>query len=199
MVRNLQPKIMLQLSLIDPKGAISMLIVTRTSPDSPSGAHILRKIRKYNNAAGLSIHMLHLEPDAAQSPNLYINLARLMAKTEWVLMSPGNSSRFIQRELSIGLAGLELQVGRESHILTSGPSSYPFQPLSPLLIRRDHTFWCTERVFLDASRALDWDECLWQLSLDANGRIDSLRLPDDEEIIRGQPIPEASIFCLTNE
>ncbi|KIK67317.1 hypothetical protein GYMLUDRAFT_69503 [Collybiopsis luxurians FD-317 M1] len=55
--------------------------------------------------------------------------------------------------------------------LSGGRVVYPSPPLTPLLISRDHPRWCTERFTFSKSRISNWDECLWQFSLDGYGRI----------------------------
>lgn len=122
---------------------------------------------------GASIHLLHLKEHSVGSPNLYLNLARLFASTDWVLIIPGELDSPVPQRLDDIVSSRTKTIARE-YVLASGIQSYPFPELSPLLIYRDRDFWCTERIMTGTSRRPDWDECLWQLNLETAGAIQGL-------------------------
>ena len=153
-----------------PKGPISVLVTTAALQSSPSHSKLLRQIKTYSDVTGLSIHLLFVRPDFSPTPNLYMNLARLMAPTNWTLLFPGDTSHPTAYNLHQSVTQLNLENMEDPFILTFGSNSYPFPSLSPVLIKRAHGFWCTERMFLNVSRMSDWDECLWQIALETFGK-----------------------------
>ncbi|KAF8806431.1 hypothetical protein BYT27DRAFT_7140941 [Phlegmacium glaucopus] len=163
-------------------GSVSLLITTTAVPSSMAHNNLLIKIRSIRSHAifsGLSIHILHIPSGQSKSPNMYLNLARLFAMTEWTLIFPGDISAQLHPQLYANIASRQL-ASEQVHLLTSEAHSYPFQPLSPLLLANDRDFWCTERFFLENSRVSDWDECLWQLSLETFGEIEILDAASSE-------------------
>jgi hypothetical protein len=152
------------------KGPISVLVTTAALPGSPSHSELLRKIKTYSGVIGLSIHLLFVQPDFSPTPNLYMNLARLMAPTNWTILFPGDTSHPTAYDLHQSVTQLNLENVEDPFVLTFGSNSYPFPSLSPVLIKRAHSFWCTERIFLNVSRMSDWDECLWQIALETFGK-----------------------------
>lgn len=115
----------------------------------------------------MSIHLLHVKQVDVKLPNLYLNLARLLAVGDWTLLMPGgpHNSSLTEQNSPVNF---EAKLG--AYLLTSGGHTYPFPDLSPLLIRKDSNFWCTGRFFPGGSRSLDWNECLWQLHLEMTGK-----------------------------
>ncbi|KAF8161183.1 hypothetical protein B0H34DRAFT_369777 [Crassisporium funariophilum] len=164
------------------RGPVSLLVTTAAAPASISHKSLLKAIRRLASEASLanlSIHILHIETTPPKSPNLYLNLARVFARnTNWTLIYPGDlSTQISPQHLSIYK---RLGPSPTISVLTLDGHAYPFQALSPILIPRDGDFWCTERFFGDTSRASDWDECLWQLSLETFGHIDILNAVDNK-------------------
>lgn len=163
-------------------GSVSLLITTTAAPSSMVHKMLLNKIRNIRSHpvfTGLSIHILHVPSGQPKSPNMYLNLARLFAMTEWTLLFPSDVSTQLHSQLYANIASRQL-ASEQAHLLTSKSPNYPFHPLSPLLLARNRNFWCTERFFLDNSRASDWDECLWQLSLETFGEIKILDVKSSE-------------------
>lgn len=155
-------------------GPFSLLVTTTTTPASPSHANLLEKIsaiRTNSSTAGLSIHLLHIDEKGAASPNLYLNLARAFALTNWTLLFPGTPNAPVPKWMQKALDRMNWEAETGVRLLSSNSSPYPFQGLPPLLIRNDLDFWCTERFFIGVSRESDWDECLWQISLAMTGKI----------------------------
>lgn len=163
-------------------GSVSLLVTTTAAPASMAHKTLLIKIRNFGAHAvfvGLSIHILHVPSGQPKSPNMYLNLARLFAMTEWTLLFPSDISAQLHPQIYANIPSGQLS-REQVYLLTSGTSSYPFHPLSPLLLARDRDFWCTERLFLQNSRVSDWDECLWQLSLETFGEIKMLGVESKE-------------------
>ena len=125
--------------------------------------------------------MLHLDLGAADVPNVFLNLARLFAPTQTLLLVPGTPDPPpLSSILSLFLAHIRdpviVQVAGPGHgtgIATDKRHPAALTVLSPLLILRDHPLWCTERfAFVPspaAPRAADWDACLWQVQLETFG------------------------------
>ncbi|KAF9529412.1 hypothetical protein CPB83DRAFT_893509 [Crepidotus variabilis] len=157
------------------EGPISVVVKSTAPPRSQPHVQLLRKLRTISSGARLSVHVVHVETSTATAgPNHNLNLARLFATTEWVLLYPGLTSPPIPRELSRNL----LNTGKSGpQILSVGSKSYPYPFLAPVLIKRSSDFWCTERMFLYPTRHSDWDACLWQLSLELTGKIEVVKLP----------------------
>jgi hypothetical protein len=162
-------------------GSVSLLITTTAAPSSMAHKSLLIKIRNIRSHAvfiGLSIHILHIPSGQPKSPNMYLNLARLFALTEWTLLYPSDISVQLHPQLCAHVDSPQL-ANEQVYILTS-KATYPFHPLSPLLLARDRNFWCTERFFLGNSRVFNWDECLWQLSLETFGETKILDVESSE-------------------
>lgn len=119
---------------------------------------------------GVSIHLLHVKEHGVGSPNVYLNLARLFASTDWVLIIPGELDSYAPPKVADIISP---NSHTSEYVLVSGNHSYPFPEISPLLIRRDRDFWCTERTLAGKSRSPDWNECLWQLNLETSGALKS--------------------------
>ncbi|KAF8967851.1 hypothetical protein BDZ97DRAFT_1655807 [Flammula alnicola] len=169
-------------------GSVSLLVTTAAMPGSSSHGKLLRTIRKLVSQAtmsGLSIHIIHVGENQAGSPNLYLNLARLFALTDWTLLFPSDLSKPISPKIYESMVSMKWETKRGIHFLASGSDSYPFPTLSPLLLPTKQDFWCTERIFIGVSRVSDWNECLWQVSLETVGKIHIVDVP-----IKDVPVEE---------
>lgn len=125
----------------------------------------------YSENVTLSIHVLQLEPHAEENPNAFLNLARLFAQTSTVALFPGDLSSVPPKTFSRSLL---FRTSSKSAVFSMrGRNTFPFSPLSPVVLSRDDSLWCTERFFPHVSRAADWQECLWQLWLEHFGDIDA--------------------------
>ncbi|KAJ3748843.1 hypothetical protein DFH05DRAFT_1358584, partial [Lentinula detonsa] len=106
-------------------------------------------------------------------PNVYLNLARLLASTSYTMLFPGNMS-LVASDLTMTkmpTSGIRSAIT----VVTSGNRvTYPPPSLSPILVQRDHPCWCTERFTFSNSRILNWDQCLTQFWLDSYGHVDGL-------------------------
>lgn len=152
------------------EGPISILVTTVALPGSPVHDQLLKKIKSYAGITRLSIHLLFVQSSFSPTPNVYMNLARLMATTNSTLLFPGDTSQPTAYNLYQSVKKLSSKNAEDPVVLTFGSNSYPFPSLSPVLIQRAHSFWCTERIFLNVSRKSDWDECLWQIALETYGK-----------------------------
>ncbi|KAI0047521.1 hypothetical protein FA95DRAFT_1518915 [Auriscalpium vulgare] len=146
------------------KGPISLLVTTHR-PKGPARAPLPRKLSAFLRAPAfntslLALHVLHLDPATkSDTPNAFLNLARLFAPTANVLLVPGRTP---------------------PPAAASAPAAASWPALSSVLLPRDAPVWCTERFFTAApgqARSADWEECLWQLYLDSFGRMPALREP----------------------
>lgn len=150
-------------------------MTTTAAPRSKAHVSLLKRIHGFKShlsIPGLSLHLLHLTHQDQGSPNTFLNIARLFAITKTVMLVPANLS--FSPLITSDVAKQEFQSGSLPSVVTTtsvaNSSTFSLLPsLSPLLIQLDYPVWCTDRFFLDNSRALDWTECLWQFWLDAFG------------------------------
>ncbi|KAH9485061.1 hypothetical protein JR316_0001967 [Psilocybe cubensis] len=181
-------------------GFVSLLVTTNHRASSSSHQRLLKTLRQMASKPwmkGVSIHLLHIKEHAVGSPNLYLNLARLFASTDWVLIMPGEPEGYIPPKVSDIMSPAPHP---SEYVLVSGNHSYPFPDLSPLLIHKTNDFWCSERVLATDSRTKDWSECLWQLNLETAGTLKtlnmSLTVPTPKEDERGS-ISEVCVIALS--
>ncbi|KZT65940.1 hypothetical protein DAEQUDRAFT_813915 [Daedalea quercina L-15889] len=174
-------------------GPISLLITTAVDPLSAEHEALLGRLADLQQRsallnATLSAHLVHLAPATPTNPNAFLNLARLFAQTPRVVLFPGNLSTTPPKLLYSSLLAQDRGGGRASAAITPAPASparrrpavltthgqtgFPFSPLAPVVVGRDDPLWCTERFFLPAGRAADWEECLWQIWLENFGDVD---------------------------
>ena len=150
------------------------LVVTTTLPSNTVRQTLIQTIADLSSRSlnsSLFLHLLHLDRATAENPNAFLNIARLFAPTYSVLLVPGNHSAAPWAGLH-GTLMSSLIISSQVPTVVGNSSSYPFNPLSPVLLPRDYPTWCTERFFPPLSRAADWDECLWQLWLETFGTVD---------------------------
>jgi hypothetical protein len=133
------------------------------------------------NASRLALHLLYLDSTTPEAPNVFLNLARLFAPTRTLLLVPGTPKPPPLSSISsLSLARIRdpviVRVAAPGHGTgTATGKGRPAAPavLSPMLIRRDHPLWCTERFAFvpapSAPRTVDWDACLWQAQLETSG------------------------------
>ena len=196
MARHVSPLVLTgaRADLVPPTslGPISLLVVTQNSPSALRRrvATLLDGNKLLNDT--LTLHVLHVDRAAEDTPNAFLNIARLFSPTATVLLFPASLSVAPPSSASALLAGSGLAFRPAPHapfsdkpalLGSAAPGSpapapaYPFAALTPVLVARAHAFWCTERLFLGPSRVSDWDECLWQLWLDALGDVAVLAAP----------------------
>ncbi len=154
------------------------MVVTAVIPASPLHEDLLKVIKQSippRLIAGTSVHILHIGDNHIESPNLYLNLARMFASTDWILMYPGDLGKPLSQKISESISQEKRDAG--IYIFAANSDNYPFPTLSPLLLESTRDFWCTERHFVGISRVSDWNECLWQVSLETTGNIDLVDVP----------------------
>ncbi|KAG1890389.1 hypothetical protein F4604DRAFT_1710334 [Suillus subluteus] len=142
-------------------GPMSLVVVT-----SARSASLIRM-----SSFGLSFHVLQVSSSSGGSANAYLNVARLLAPTDRVVLFPdGLPSHLSSNLYSSIIRSTSLQpliLGNNSR------RTYPFAPMSPVILPKDYPTWCTERFSLFRSRSLDWEDCLWQLWLESAGEVKS--------------------------
>lgn len=159
------------------KGPVSVLVTTHSAPDSLASRELVKQLEGFRRSSSmkraLSAHILYLAPSPTQSPNAYLNLARLLSQTPLVALFPGNLSVVPPKTFQRSIASSTSFSGDKPIVFSMrGRTSFPFSPLSPVLIDRDNPVWCTERFFLGLPRSADWEECLWQIWLENFGNVD---------------------------
>ena len=157
-------------------GPISLLMTTAVAPDSGAHISLLKRIHYLNSHLSipmLSLHLLHLAHEDQASPNTYINIARLFAVTKTVMLVPANLS--LPPLITSDAVGI--QKSRLRLVTPSGqirPTFSTLPSLSSLILPLNHPVWCTDRFFVDNTRASDWRECLWQYWLDSFGEFNNI-------------------------
>ncbi|KAG1802694.1 uncharacterized protein HD556DRAFT_1429502 [Suillus plorans] len=120
---------------------------------------------------GLSLHVLQVSSSFGGSANAYLNVARLLAPTDRVVLFPDG----LPLHLSSNLYSSIIRSTSPQPLVLGNNSrrTYPFAPMSPVVLHKDYPIWCTERFSLFQSRSLDWEDCLWQLWLESAGEVKS--------------------------
>ncbi|EJD02971.1 uncharacterized protein FOMMEDRAFT_156335 [Fomitiporia mediterranea MF3/22] len=131
-------------------------------------------------------HLIHRSHNETRTANSYLNLARLFARTRFVLLFPASTvstvpDKFSER-LSKQIVSWNMSQSEPPLILSSSKvkpdASNPFSPLSPVLLEKSHPIWCSERFFTAPSREEDWEECLWQFWLNSYGNLSTMAIPN---------------------
>lgn len=198
-------------------GPISVVMLTSFIPKSAKYNAFSKHISslrssffspRRNKALSLiSIHLLYVPalPSSSHSRNAYINLARLYASTNAIMLFPGGvaelPSRTLYHSLLADRSSSPLIIPRHSSssyrptapatsILTSFSSdidrTLPFHHDAALFVIRSDPLWCTERFFLSHPTAvtrlttypaypMEWTECLWQFWLAYPDAVDLTR------------------------
>ncbi|KAF9049828.1 hypothetical protein BJ165DRAFT_1525144 [Panaeolus papilionaceus] len=149
-------------------GAASIVVVTSSEPKDEIYQDLLTYIQHLQSKSlvhHLSIHVLRVQ-EGESSPNAWLNLASVFVKTDYILLWPGDVSAPLPTHITAEAVSMSLIRDRNAFILASRIAVYPFASLVPMVIPRGTTFWCTERLFIGRNRENDWDECLWQFSLE---------------------------------
>jgi len=187
-------------------GPISLLITTTMMHSSATHQKLLEKLSDLKAylpvqvAQFLSLHILYINPKSSESPNAYLNLARLFSRTDHVMLFPGNLS-ILPPPTLFETVSSQLQ-RRPTRLAIISNQNDTFPTLAPTLVSNNHSTWCTERFFLSSSRDFDWDACLWQLWLNSFGDVTYL---SDPHWKHGGPVvwrmnsasvsPSTSILC----
>jgi hypothetical protein len=173
-------------------GPISLLVTTTGIHSSAPHRKLLEKLSNLKAhlpvevAQFLSLHILYINSKSNESPNAYLNLARLFSRTDHVMLFPGNFSILPPPTLfETLLSQLQRRPTRLAIISNQNDTMFPFPTLTPAIVSNDHSMWCTERFFLSSSRDFDWDACLWQLWLNSFGDVTHLWDPHWKD---GEPV-----------
>ncbi|KAG1815959.1 uncharacterized protein BJ212DRAFT_1430748 [Suillus subaureus] len=175
-------------------GPISLVIVTSARSGSTDHLTLLKRFPELTSifdthaSFGLSFHVLQASSSSGGSANAYLNVARLLAPTDRVVLFPDG----LPSHLSSNLYSSPLVLGNNSR------RTYPFAPMSPVVLPKDYPTWCTERFSLFQSRSLDWEDCLWQLWLESAGEVKSTAVDNWPVVETGESNNSAlSVRCTT--
>ncbi|KAL0564212.1 hypothetical protein V5O48_017842 [Marasmius crinis-equi] len=168
------------------KGPISLVV---TSNSEATATVLQRSIQVLKDQSiALSLHILRLRtPLGSHSPNALLNLARLLSSTPRVLLLPGGLTSTVSHELREALATQHDNTVPFVVVHPSTKVSFPLPQLAPLLVPRVFPSWCTERFFYFTDRAKTWDECLWYLWLESDGKLRAIRTITNDETIPDPP------------
>lgn len=160
-------------------GPLSVVMVTTELISSSGRSKLLRKInglQKRLATSQLCIHLIHIRTHNSSAPNVYLNLARLFAPTSRIVLFPAPVAILAPRDL-YRLVNMQ-DTPHPSIITTPLRTMYPFTPFVPILLRRNHSTWCTERHFVGSSRTADWSECVWQVWTESMGKAAKIVIDD---------------------
>ncbi|TRM69334.1 hypothetical protein BD626DRAFT_544114 [Schizophyllum amplum] len=172
-------------------GPISAVITTDLAPGSSAHASLVRRLRASSSTrqSRLSLHLLHTSSGPPTSPNAYLNLARLFAPTETVVLFPGNITLSPAH-----IALLQDRIEDRPFVLTSrAPSTFPPFPAAPVALPRDYPVWCSERFFFVDDRLADWKECIWHIWLNQLGDVGFMNMTSVNPIIGGMSSADRKI------
>lgn len=119
----------------------------------------------------VSLHISHTPHHESQSPNSFLNLAKLFSQSDWVVLYPGRIRGDLPTAFREAVYSVNLEKETSIHVLNSVSSVYPFPAFSPLMLPAKYDFWCPERMLPPFTRVSDWNECLWQASLETLGKL----------------------------
>ncbi|KAJ7446160.1 hypothetical protein B0H11DRAFT_1746230 [Mycena galericulata] len=151
-------------------GPISLAMITTQEPRSVSHQQLIERLKTlqgHPSLSGLSLHLLHVKNNA-HSPSAYLNLARLFANSPTVLLFPAHLSNVPSNFYEALNSHIHHPVRKPVLITSTTASAFSIPRLTPVVLPRNYRLWCTERAFL-ASRATEWDDCLWQLWFEEYG------------------------------
>lgn len=198
-------------------GPVSLVVTTTSTQVTSHIQSVFDQLVSSARSSLVSIHLLHLEPTSqAEAPNAYLNVARLFAATDHVLLFPGNLTLSPPPLTSLPPVPLHSflvfprgnAINDQNFISTANDNlDFPFTKptLAPILTRQDMLTWCTERgsaLHLSrdpaSRRILEWNICLWQLWLDNFGDVEispsTERAPVDLRLSY-QAVSSAISFC----
>ncbi|KIJ67885.1 hypothetical protein HYDPIDRAFT_25348 [Hydnomerulius pinastri MD-312] len=158
-------------------GPVSLVVVTSADPNSTEYKNLLGNITMKHPGTNLSLHILYVRSINGGSSNSYLNMARFFAQTAQVILFPAGLPNPDVRSHASWLD--KLHIGSSFPVILSNATHKAFLPipLAPVVLPKNHQVWCTERFFLFGSRALDWEDCLWQLWLESAGEVSSIAVP----------------------
>ncbi|KAL0956496.1 hypothetical protein HGRIS_002640 [Hohenbuehelia grisea] len=157
-------------------GYVSAVVTTTAEPSSSAHTELLHTIRGLaspNLLGTLSLHVLHSDLKKPESPNGYLNLARLFAPTDRVVLFPGNLSMLPSPDFNHYVSGTNYAADT-TLLVTSGQ---PSGSLGPVITDINNHIWCTDRFMFLTSRQALWDECLWQFRLGNHGQMRTIDVP----------------------
>ncbi|KAJ8076571.1 hypothetical protein PM082_000994 [Marasmius tenuissimus] len=157
-------------------GPISLVVTTRSEVTSSELERTLTTVKR--KSPGLSLHLLRIKsPLKSHSPNALLNLARLLTSTPYVLLVPNGLSAYFSQDLRDALKTKHDGASLSPFVIVQPTTklSFPLPRYAPLLVPRDFPSWCTERFFYLTDRAKSWNECLWQLWLESDGKMRAIR------------------------
>ncbi|KAJ7770126.1 hypothetical protein DFH07DRAFT_953966 [Mycena maculata] len=152
-------------------GPISLVMTTTQEPRSMAHQKLLERLtalKGHPPLSALSLHLVHVMNEQFP-PSAYLNLARLFANSPTVLLFPANLSNVLSSNFYEALnSHIHHPVRKPVLVTNTITSAFSIPGLTPVILPQNYQLWCTERAFL-ASRASEWDDCLWQLWLEEYG------------------------------
>ncbi|KAK0212737.1 hypothetical protein DFS33DRAFT_1284232 [Desarmillaria ectypa] len=158
------------------RGPVSLVITTNSAPSAPAYKNLLHRlsaIKTLPSLAYFSVHILQTNNQGSLSPNVFLNIGRLFAPTDTVMIVPAEISLVTPSAMLYHSVSEHLSHRSQiPAVLTIAKEiAFPVASFSPLVLPKNYPVWCTDRFFLMSSSSSDWDVCLWQFWLEQQGRI----------------------------
>ncbi|KAJ7594432.1 hypothetical protein C8J56DRAFT_1161048 [Mycena floridula] len=157
-------------------GPISLVVSTHNLADRSLLNQNYNFIKYHPSLSKVSLHIATSE-SPQQSPNTFLNLARLFSPSPLVALFPANLSVLPPVDLYSSLSSIQSLSERPVIVNNMSRLLFPPPALSPVVLQRHYPVWCTERAFFFNSRAPDWNDCIWQLWLEEFGQLGHLSMP----------------------
>ncbi|KAH7339522.1 hypothetical protein B0J17DRAFT_655511 [Rhizoctonia solani] len=159
---------------------ISVLVTTNQVPDSPT----FRKLTK--DITGIVHRKLHTKDTILlvssqrrlSNTNTYINLARLFARTDWVLLVPPIFEPLLPAsDIAQTVSRLNYRVQILDPTLFFRSSDNRVPAMDGILVPQNSSIWCSERYYVSDSGS-EWSDCIqetlsYHYGVDASNSTDS--------------------------
>lgn len=176
-------------------GPISVVVSTNKTPET-----VLTKLKGFQHpiwfSGNMAVHIVQKSPQSTNPSNSYLNIARLLAHTQYVLLFPSSPPLHLLETIynrSISKIISNKSETKHPHLIVpeklTSHTSFPFHFSPPLLLEQSHPIWCSERFFTAPSREEDWEECIWQFWLNSHGSLQSFNIPN----WKNQPSPKTRL------
>ncbi|KAH7888600.1 hypothetical protein F5I97DRAFT_722455 [Phlebopus sp. FC_14] len=162
-------------------GPVSLVVVTTIEVNTTEYGDLLSRIMSNSSGANISLHLLRVQSIGSGSFNAYLNIARFFAQTSLVVLFPEGLPEKHQEHW---FSNLPTRTSHPVILSNVTQKTFSLKPFAVVTLPRDYPIWCTERFFLFGSRALDWEDCLWQMWLETAGDMSSIAIPNLFDNIR---------------
>lgn len=171
------------------------MVSTNTTPET-----VITKLKGLQHpiwsSGNIAVHIVQKSPQSTNPSNSFLNIARLLAHTQYVLLFPSLPPlHHLETIYNHSISKITSNKSATKHPYLIVPekltshTSFPFHFSPPLLLEQSHPIWCSERFFTAPSREEDWEECIWQFWLYSYGSLQSFIVPNWKK----QPTPKTHL------